>query len=428
MKKQLVIIALLTAISQLAAFIKLWFTARLFGISAELDGYNLALVLPTLITGVISGALQTGLFPVRAKLATEQNTVTVEQFERSVLLGLLLLGCSLAALAFLLSPFLYPLFTSSTTEPVQAALNFVIPFAVILIIFNLPGDALGYLLALRNRYPIAAAAPIANGIVGTTLLAAWPEGGLLNLALGTVLGLTAQVAICAIGLRQTGFRLFRKLPSWLEMGHERQEMLRLGGWILPGVVFSNLLMSLPPLLIAQYGEGAVSAFGYAYRLHASVIQLIIMASSTVILAKFSELVAHNNYTEIQKILFKSAKISLFIGILSLTMVWLLGAIILEEIFSGKFDTSAAEKVAKHWLWLTLAIPFLIQGNFLAKLLQAQKKVNLIVLISGIGFCTFLITQITLHNYLLEYSIPASLTASGIIIFISSNFGTQQKSK
>lgn len=46
MRKQLAIISLLTAASQLAAFLKLWFTARIFGIGPELDGYNLALVLP----------------------------------------------------------------------------------------------------------------------------------------------------------------------------------------------------------------------------------------------------------------------------------------------------------------------------------------------------------------------------------------------
>lgn len=87
MRRQLIAITLLTAVAQAVAFAKLWLTARLFGTSAELDGYFLALAIPTLPSGVISGALQTAFFLVRARLARDQDRATVERFERAVLLG-----------------------------------------------------------------------------------------------------------------------------------------------------------------------------------------------------------------------------------------------------------------------------------------------------------------------------------------------------
>ena len=59
MCNQLIAVGVVTGIAQLAAFVKVWVTARLFGVGAQLDGYNLALVAPTLISGVLSGMLQT---------------------------------------------------------------------------------------------------------------------------------------------------------------------------------------------------------------------------------------------------------------------------------------------------------------------------------------------------------------------------------
>lgn len=84
MRKQLALVTVFTVIAQAAGFVKLWVTARLCGVGPELDGYNLALVAPTLISGVLSGIVQTGLFPVRARIAARSDSNVVDAFERSV--------------------------------------------------------------------------------------------------------------------------------------------------------------------------------------------------------------------------------------------------------------------------------------------------------------------------------------------------------
>ena len=115
--------------------------------------------------------------------------------------------------------------------------------------------------------------------------------------------------------------------------------------------------SLPPLWAAKYGEGAVSAFGYAYRLHSAALQLLVIACSTLILARFSDLVARNDTEALRRILTKAGMLSLVIGGGGVLMVWGLGAISLEWIFGGRFDDSAAVRVSSHWLLLTISLPF-----------------------------------------------------------------------
>lgn len=428
MRNQIAIISLLTIVSQLAAFFKLWFTARIFGVGPEMDGYSLSIVVPTMVAGVVAGVLQTGLFPVRAKLNVTGSYAEVSAFERSVLLVMAGAGGVFSLMLVLGSPFLLEMLAASAPASVRTSLAFAYPFAATLVMLNLIGDSCGYLLAMRNRFAIAAAAPIANGVLGASLLAAWPEGGLLNLIGGTVLGLALQVFICLWGLKSTGFTFFGELPAWEKIKQLWREMLMLGGWILPGVVFSNLIVSLPPLWVAKYGEGAVSAFGYAYRLHSSALQLLVIASSTVILAHFSDLVARNDAAAVRTTLVKAGVVSAVIGGLGIFMVWALGAVSLEWLFGGRFDAAAAERVSSHWLLLTLGLPFAMLGNFFAKLWQAQKRPKLISTMACMSLLALVFCYLGVRNHYQEFSLPAALSLSAFLVAtVGVNFLSVKKS-
>lgn len=417
MKRQLTVIALLTGASQLAAFFKLWFTARLFGVGSELDGYNLALVLPSLVSGVLLGFLQTGLFPVRARLNARAPLQETEKFERAVLWSSFFFGILATMLIVVSSTWLIPKLGGSAPPSVISALAFALPMTAPLVALNMLGDCAGYLLAMRGRFAIAAGAPIVNGMVGGLLLAAWPEGVLLNLVLGTLLGLLAQVVICLYGLSKTGFDVFGPVAKWQQASHLMYDIARLGGWVLPGVIFSNLIVSLPPIWMTAYGEGAVSAFGYAYRLHSSAVQLLVMASSTVILANFSDLVANQNEASISRLLRKAALISIALGVSSVLAVWGLGPIVLETLFVGRFDSTAASRVATHWLWLTSGLGFAILSNVYAKLWQAKARPQLISLIAFLALLTMTLTFWLLRSALNEYALAASLSLSSLAVVL-----------
>lgn len=416
MKKQLVSVMAVTLLAQLAAFVKLWLTARLFGVGPELDGYNLGFVLPTLVAGILSGMLQTGLFPVYAQLRAEGNTRRLEQFERLVLLAMGVLAGIIALVLAVGASNVAELLAHDSTDAVRQWTAFVLPWAAAAILLNGIGDYLGYVLALRGRYVIAASAPIANAILGAALLAAWPEGGLLNLTLGTVAGIALQVMICLAGAQWAGFRPFGVTLAVGEFKSEFAQMLRLGGWILPGLVFANLTASLPTILVAQYGEGAVSAFGYAYRLHQSAIQLLVMAASPVILAHFSDLVARGEWESLRVLLRKAGWISLTIGFVAWAGVFLLGEPVLAIVFGhGRFDAEAVNRVASQWAWLTLGLAPAILGNVLAKCLQALARPRLISVLAAVGLLVLLGLAAVFSGLLSESAVPAALSGSALFV-------------
>lgn len=416
MKRELASITAVTALAQLAAFTKLWFTARLFGVGAELDGYNLGFVLPTLVTGVLSGALQTGLFPVYARLRLDKGAEAVTHFERLVLYGVLLLAASMSLVLVLFAPWIAEILAADAPSAVRKATAFVLPLAGLAICLNGTGDYLAYILALRGRYVIAAAAPIANALLGASMLAAWPEGGLLNLTLGTVLGVAVQAGICLDAAVRLGFQPLGTLRGLRERLGETKEMLRLGGWILPGVAFANVTASLPPVLLAAYGEGAVSAFGYAYRLHQSAIQLLVMAASPAILARFSDMVVRRDVVALSRLLQKAGWLAAIIGTAAVTFVWIAGALFLQSVFgTGRFDVEAASRVAAHWGWLSLGLAPALWGNVLAKSLQADSRPKLMSMLSGVGLFALWVAASMLAPSIGQYAVPAALAISSTIV-------------
>ena len=411
MKMQLLAVAVVTGFAQLAAFTKMWLVAHYFGVGPELDGYYLGFVIPTICAGIITGVLQTGLFPAYARVNAHGDEDEKTSFERAVFFALLAFCAVITFLLVLAAPLAIKLIAGDASPQVRNAVAYVFPIAALTIILNCGADYLGYLLAFRGRYAIAAAAPIANALLGAGLLAAWPEGGLLNITLGTVLGSAIQGVICINSAIKRGFRPFGSLPSREHLA-ELKRMLSLGGWILPGVVFANLTASLPLLLLADYGEGIVSAFGYANRLHQIAIHLLVLAVSPVILVRFSELVARGETGTLRRLLEKASLFSAVIGGTAVIFVWVFGSSLLQLVFgTGRFDANAATQVANHWGWLSIGLAPAILGNVLAKYLQAASKPLMMSALSAVSLLTLLIAAQSLAGLMAEYAVPAATALS-----------------
>jgi len=413
MRKQLIAATGLNVVAQAVGFFKLWLIARLFGVGSELDGYYLALVAPTLLSGVFSGALQTGLFPVRARLAVAGDMDLLARFERAVLVGASALGVLIAVLLVVLGDALRAWVAPGASADTHAALRLVWPYAASLVALNAAGDTLSYLLAMRDRYAYAAAAPILNALVGAGVLLAWPEGGLTSLAVSTVAGVAMQVLMCAVVLHGSNFRLTGLLCESGESGRYLGDVGHLSIKSLPWLAVGNLTMNAAPVLLAGAAEGAVSAFSYASRLHSSLIMAAIMAGSPILLARFSELVTRRAEDAIARILRRALKWSAAAGLTIAAGVAVVGAPLLERVFSGRFDAVAAARVSEHWLWLSVGFSAAIANVVFTKLWQARERPLQLGLVYGIGFLLLVGAATLLEPWMREYAVAVGMSVSAI---------------
>lgn len=413
MSKRLIQISVLTGLAQCAAFIKLWFTSHIFGVGAELDGYNLALVYPVFIAGVITGIIQTGIFTIRSRLSVASGENVANAFERSLFAITFGVGIGFAALYFIGVLVFFGDFMPAIPAVTREAFFVALPYAVALIPITVVFDYCSFLLALRNHFVVAAAAPILNGIIGAAFLALWSERGLLVLASGTLIGMAVQAGICVWALKRCSFQFFGKWPKFSDQYGYMREILFLGSWLLPGLFVSNLIVSLPQIWAVSFGEGAVSAYGYAYKLHSSLLQLLIMASSTIILARFSQLAAERSYNQIGLLFRKGVLVSAAIGLAVVLGVMLLGKPLLLAMFSGRFEEDAASRVSTLWFWLSIGLGFSLLGNLCAKYFQARGRPGVMTAMAVIGFVVLFVIFSILKTPLMENAIAAAVSAAAV---------------
>lgn len=389
MKRTFVLITFVTGTSYGFVLLKSIVVAYYFGVGAELDGYYLALTVPTLFAGVLGGVLQTGFFPIFARLAAGGEHESARRFRATLLAvvaGVGLLGSVGLSLA---SPYLSTWLAKGASDAVVDATHYSLTILAFTFAFNAFSDYLGYSLASASLFLVAAAAPAVNALVGTVFLLAWPEGRLTNLVWGTLLGVLAQIAILVVAAH--GARIlaggsrsyaFRDPRIWAEV-------LRLGAWILPGVVFANIMVALPPMLAADLGDGAVSAYGYASRLNGMLVQVLVMASSSLLLARFSELASLHNGEELARLLSRGFAMTVGIAVLALAWVWLVGEFAIEVAFGrGNFDTVAVTQVASLWVVLTMSLLMVLWGNTLAKLFQAWARPKFMSIVAFASLLAF----------------------------------------
>lgn len=222
---------------------------------------------------VAAGALGAVLVPSFVELFDAGGDERAESVAGAVLgVALLVLG-GLSIVGMLASPWLARLLASGVEDPVIAAqqedlsqflLVFFIPQ---LVLYGLGAIAIA-LLNARRVFALPAAAPIANTVVMVGFLVAFrlvagPDPGLdlttgemLLLAAAGTLGVAAFVAIPAIALERSGFRLRPRLTYG---DHEVRRLLGLGGWATIQHASAALLLGAA-IVVGGGVAGGVVAF------------------------------------------------------------------------------------------------------------------------------------------------------------------------
>lgn len=359
-------------ILQVAGFGKLLVIADYFGAGPLLDAYYLGLVIPAFLSGVSAGILQTALVPayVRARArgddAAARTLASVTLSWTAVALG------AVAALLTALRSVALPLLSHDTSPDTRAALHSAFALLVWTAPLNAVADAGALLLNAEGRFAAAAGAPLLNVVVGVIVLVAWHGSVIDALVWSLLAGLAAQTLVVFIAVRGAGIRLRPKLmlPATVP---------RMLGTVALPVLLSMLLGNLIPafvqLVSVRAGTGAISAMGYASRLHNSLVQAVVLSISVVLLPHFARLIAEGRNAELRTTLERVFAATLLFAVAALVLVAAGGPLLVQVLLErGHFSAADTQLVARVWLALTAGLFGATWGIFLARLFQAQQLV------------------------------------------------------
>lgn len=401
-------------LTQAIGFLKLLLIANYFGVSVELDGYYLALTIPTLLLGFIGGGLQTGFVPIYGKLLAEGNLAQAREF-RSALLWLLVALAAVACLvlAQLATPLMH-LLISDTSNAITPFAIYSFRLLVFTLFLNSVADYFALVLNSHHRFYIAAIAPAINAAISTIVLSIWPEYGLDTLIAGLLAGLIVQILVVGVtlGKLEINFVFPRSFIS-ADIKHMWSLVLP----VLLGVAVANANISVDQAMATLAGEGSVSILGYAGRLHNVVAQTSIMAISVVLLPNLVTLIARDELSKALVLLRTLFSYSLIAAIALLLFIMAVGEEALAFIVSrGSFNRENVSQVYGVWLIYSLGIFPMACGIFYAKLIQALQKPWILTMSGIISFFCNIVLNLLLVGRFGVSGIAASTTmVYGILV-------------
>lgn len=392
-----------------------------FGLSADLDVYNAAFVVPDLLLAIlVTSALAAAFIPLYTELLDRDNAKAARYTSGVLNLAILvLLGAAVlfGATLPLYAHHLVPGFSGAQLEEYITMTRILLLGPVLFALSNVLG---GILISVKQFFWYGIAPALYNMGIIFGILVFVPLFGLYGLALGTILGAALHAAI------RLGAVWHAQIYSWkptLYIDHHIRKtfvlmlpkMFQIATWQILLFWFVRIASELP--------EGSVTVYSLARNFQSVPVSLIGIAIAMAAFSSLSHIAAAKNYTAFHSLLKKKALLIIVLTSLSAIVLALAGELLIGVLLGGgKFDAQAVHFTGVILAAYCLSIPlesvmhllarahYALQNTLRASLI-AIGAILLIVVLSGI-----LIESIGL--YAIPVSFSVGLGIQSLLLWIS----------
>ncbi|UJA20510.1 murein biosynthesis integral membrane protein MurJ [Thermoleophilia bacterium SCSIO 60948] len=358
--------AVATGLSRVAGLVREIVAAAQFGVLGVMSAFTVAFQVPNLVRSLFAdAAIQAAFVPVFTELLEKGDRREAFRLASTLIYLVAAILGVLTAVFILAAPLVMPLFgpgfNDGLTVLMVALSQLLFP---ILVLLGLTGMVAG-ILNSYDRFNAFAISPFFwNVAIIVVLLALEPmfEGRdkIYAYAIGVLVGTVVQLAINAVDLRNTPFRLERVF-DWRSPTVRRVLLLMLPVTISLGLINFNLAINsiFGTLVSAQ----APAAIDKAFRVYMLPQGIFSVAISTVLFPTLARFAARKDFGELRATMANGMRqITLLLVPAAAVLLALsepITAIIYER---GAFDGSQTDLVATALFWFAFSLPF--NGLFL----------------------------------------------------------------
>ncbi|HEY0687130.1 MAG TPA: lipid II flippase MurJ [Steroidobacter sp.] len=399
---------------QLAGFAKMLIVAAHFGAGPDLDAYYLGLIIPAFLIGLSSGILQTTFIPAYVSAKARHDAMAAARWRNVALTWTALVMAAIAAIFTLGQQPAQQLLGSGIDASVRVAMQTTFVVLMWTAPLNCVADGMALLLNAEGKFLVAASAPLANIVVSAAALLIWPHS-VHALSWGLLVGLCTQTAMVVWALHRLGIHVRPMLaPRSVLPGS-----LPLLTPVLISTVCGNFGLAFIQWYSGRAGAGAISALGYATRLHNTVVQAVVMSVSVVLLPHFARLIAENRHAELRSTLERVFAATVVFFLAAMAFVAASGhsmvAFLLER---GAFRSEDTDLVALTWLGLTSGLLGATWGIFLQRYFQALQepwviaRLLVVSMVGNVGFTVLLLPSLGVVGVAFGSSIAYLVVTAG----------------
>ncbi len=401
-------VAGLTLLAKAVSFFKDAAVARRYGISDEIDAFNLAFGVFTFASSLLGNSIPAALVPAYSRLAHERAPRRADRLalqSGAIHAAALLI---IAAIIYVCAGPLITLLCHGFPEPKQALartyLRQLIPFFVCLGLTL----HLGTWLRGGMKFAVAAAAPILTPIAILLVLLSSSNPSASLLVLGTDLGSMCTLLAVTISIAR---RLPARRAWWLASIRRwepsvREVLVQAG----PFFVSSLLIGSAPVIdqvMATPLASGSVTALSFSDKICGIILALTASAAADVLLPFFSQTVARQDWAGLRRQLIHTTR--LVVGLSApfvALLVWQAPLVVRLLFERGEFHAADTEHVASVLRFGALQIPFYIASVLMARVVVAMQA----------NWFTLIVTAVALvNNIVFNYVLMQLYGVSGIAL-------------
>lgn len=427
-------------LDKILAFVRQVLIARQFGLSAELDAFNVANNVPDLLFALISGgALAIAFIPVLSEVLTKSGQRSAwDLFSRIANLAFLVT----VVLALLVAVFAAPMVKAEigiapgfTSDQQQLVIRLMRLNLIATIIFSISGLVMAGLQA-NQHFLLPAMAPLfynVGQIFGVTILS--PEQGytigsislpayrlgVQGLVYGVIIGALLHLAIQVPGLAKYHFRW---IPGIALHNEDVRKVLRLMGPRLLTMFCIQLIFLIRDNLASRLAAGAVTSLTYGWMIQQVPETLIGTAIGTALLPTLSEHFAREDRLAFTETVQKAVRVLLALT-LPIAAVLAFG---LKPLLGLAFDFGEQGTTLLNWVTAAFMLgllghslkevsarSFYARQNAWIPLITAASNVVLYVLLGSVLYRVLSAPGIALTD-----SIVFTLEAVALLILLAKN--------
>ncbi len=398
-------------LDKVLAFVRQMLIARQFGLSSELDAFNVANNVPDFLFATISGgALAIAFIPVLAEvLLKEGQRPTWDLFSRIANLAFIVTVFFALVVALIAKPLvkaeigIAPGFTSSQQDTVILLMRLNL---IATLIFSVSGLVMAGLQA-NQHFLLPAMAPLfynIGQIIGVTVLS--PETGYTlgaisfpalglgvnGLVYGVIIGAVLHLAIQIPGLFKFKFHWIPKLDI---RNQNVLKVLRLMGPRFFTILLIQLIFFIRDNLASRLSPGSVTSLTYGWMIQQVPETLIGTAIGTALLPTLAEHFSAERLTEFNAAIRKAVR---FLIVLTLPIAVIL-ALGLRPLLDAAFDFGSAG--TSLLTWVTAAFLAGLMGHSLkevgARSFYAMQKPLQPLITAGVNIFLYLSLGVILYK-------------------------------
>ncbi|MBC2371091.1 hypothetical protein HBP98_03625 [Listeria booriae] len=406
--KPFLLMILLTIATQFVGLIKNAFIAKIFGMGAEVDAYNLANTYTVSITNLAIPAIITVLIPFLTKRGDSvAERAAINTYVSFLLLGIAVaVGISIGSVSWILKN------QSGLSETLTLTLSVIMILSVAQI-YRVLTTVLTAFRQVKNDFLTAKIATFCSTIFSGVYIVTAKNPSILLVSLFLTISFIVEATILLIKNRGFSFRIQFKWGNRIFHKLVRQT----GPVVFNSIVFQiSLLFSTT--LASFLGQGYVATLGYANQILSIIQALVLVNILTLVYPSMSRVFAKT--VEVGKELFikytivtNMLVIPLVVGIM--TIGDLLTALLFER---GAFTAADTQQVTLFMTMLGIGLPGLVLRDFIYRVyfsLGDTKMPSRISIFTIIGNVLLLLALTPIFN------IYAVLVIPGFMNFASAWF-------